>query len=161
MVESTRRYYLENPGWHKTLLAQRLREEYGVSISDRRVQQIIDTAISNRERALARGGASASDVLQRIRLIREAPYPHRAWIMDHCFLAQEYVDVDALSKAADFDFRSCVRMDDGPRSTRTYGLHLTRIIDAVAGRTRQRVDLEDLLEEGRPSAGGLPRRQVR
>lgn len=84
--------FTDNPAFSAALVAEQLRSRYGITVSDRTIQRIIAQRLTEVDRGTARGGVAADDMLFRFRLIREAPHPNRAWIMDHSFFRLEERD---------------------------------------------------------------------
>lgn len=142
LVKQLRADFTNSPNYSAALLKLEL-EKRGVTVSERSVQRYI-ARIEERERGMARGGPAARDVLFRFRLIREAPYPNRAWIMDHSFYKAELIDPQhpdwargAESGQHDIDLElECVRVTGkyGEKRRRITKLTMTVIMDACTRR---------------------------
>jgi transposase InsO family protein len=90
VIQALQEQYKNTPNYSAALICA-LASEQGVEVSERTVQRWI-ARIPDLDRGLSRGGIAARDELFRFRLIREAPYPNRAWIMDHSFFKLEEYD---------------------------------------------------------------------
>lgn len=87
-------------------IADLVNSEFNLRVSARTYQRLLARVLSDDERARLRGGPEAEDVLLRTRLIREAPYPNRAWIIDNSFFTSEVWErahPEWISEARDID----------------------------------------------------------
>lgn len=139
-------YFKHGGSWTATAVAHYLSDVKGVQVTERTVQRAVQRLITDKERGLARGGPAARNELFRFRLIRQAPYPNRAWIMDHSFFRAELVDSANLEWAAaaragnlDFDLKLEAVVErhsigQAPIRERTNKLFATAIRDACTRR---------------------------
>lgn len=140
LVKKATDLFLENKDWSAARVADYLKEEAGYEGSERSIQRIIQEEISEVDRALARGGSAADNVIFGSYLPRETPYPNHTWIIDHSFIQQEIVDLDYLDvvkEEVDFEFHCAVARPTPSgyvELRRTTGLWITLIIDACTRR---------------------------
>lgn len=126
--------FTEQQNWSKARVARHLREKFNVEVSDRLVQSILASELSDKERALARGGVAADEYMFRRRLFREAKYPNRTWIMDHSFLRHEITLPEYETQIGDYDFEfEFVTYRSGVKK-RVKGLWLSLVMDACTRR---------------------------
>ncbi len=91
----------KHPDWSASAIAYHLRQA-GTDISDRRVQQAV-RALTDAEKARARGGPAGEDVILVTRLMRETPYANRVWIIDNSFIKFDLVDPEWEGPLGEFD----------------------------------------------------------
>lgn len=151
--------FKKNPDFSAALVCEQLQRMYGVEVSERTIQREIARGLGDVDRIEARGGPAGKDQIFRFRLIRECPYPNRAWIMDHSFFKLEVRDpahpewLDGIasgSRDLDFEFE-CARLVESvgrpARRKRVVKLAMTVIVDACTRRV-----LAVRLWDGVPSA---------
>ncbi|MHB1095623.1 MAG: DDE-type integrase/transposase/recombinase [Gemmatimonadaceae bacterium] len=130
VVELIRDIYLSNPAYSAALVALTLETNHKIILSERWVQKIIATEITDTERAEWRAGPAGTDVIFRKRLFRQSPYPNRAWIIDHSYVRQT---TTVQQKPVDFEMHVREKTDRG-FVVRIF-LWMTAIVDACTGRT--------------------------
>ena len=140
------REFKNNPNFSAVLVCEELNRKYGIQISERTIQRVIANKLIDADRVSSRAGPAGHDQLIRFRLIREAPYANRAWIMDHTFFSVEEHDpshpewIDGVRNGRrdlDLEFE-CVREIESVGSIkkrkRVKKVTMTVIIDACTRR---------------------------
>lgn len=132
--------YKAQPNFSMADVARFVAETHGIELSERHVQRILSTRLTELERGHARGG-QAADVLFRARLFRDARRPNDTWIGDHSFLRQEHLDPDHpeyVDQVAHFDWEFDIAVErrnrHGAVSRERRGMHLTMWVDACTRR---------------------------
>ncbi len=132
--------YKAQPNFSMADVARFVAETYGIELSERHVQRILSTRLTELERGHARGG-QAADVIFRARLLRDARRPNDTWIGDHSFLRQEHLDPnhpEYVDQVSDFDWEVDIAVErrnrHGVVSLERCGMHLTMWVDACTRR---------------------------